>query len=371
MKSKLVLHQSALIFTCCTALILLLTNNNLLAQRKQRPDPANAVLKVQRLSPELEAILKKWETESAKIVKLEGEHKRLLYDDVFQIEKRSEGKFYYEKPDKGRIDISGMKISKGAKSDKKNPDTGQPYNLKSGDNQRWICDGKRIFQIHDDEESYEVFPIPLDRRGANIMEGPLPFLFGMPAATAKKRYFLKLLVNTPQQIIIAVKPRRPADAANYSEAKVLLNPKTYIPGAVQLIHPGGNQSTVYRFENVVANKNRGLIAGLFGKDPFHPDLDDYQLQGKVVAVAEDKNVQKPVQQAVFKVPSMIGKDYKTAQNTLKKMGLNSKVYPGKPALKRGQHKFHVYNQKPKAGEPAQQGAVIHLQLYTEPKSAPK
>lgn len=369
MKSKLVLHQSTLILTCCTTLILLLMNNELLAQRKQRPNPANAVLKIEPLPPELEQILKKWETESKKIQKLQGNHVRLWYDDVFQLEKRSKGNFYYEHPDKGAIEITGMEIKKGQVSDKRNA-KGKPFQLKPGEDERWVCDGKRIFSIDEEKKTYEVFPIPLNRRGANIMEGPLPFLFGMPAETAKKRYFLKLLVNTPQQIIIAVKPRRPADAANYSEAKVLLNPKTYIPGAVQLIHPGGNQSTVYRFENVVANKNRGFIAGILGrdKDPFRPDLDDYQLQGKVIAAAEDKNVQKPVQQmAAFKVPSMIGRDYKSAQKLLKQMGFDSKVHPGQPANE-PKKIYHVYEQLPKPGSPAQKGDLIHLRLYTDPKS---
>lgn len=367
MKSKLVLHQSALVFTCCTALILLLTNNESqaqLEQRKQRPNPAGAVLKVQQLSPALEKILKDWETHSKKIEKLEGNHVRLWYDDVFQLEKRSKGKFYYEQPDKGRIDITGMEIKKGEVSDKRNA-KGKPYQLKPGDNERWICDGKRIFSVNEDGKSYEVYPIPLNRRGENIMEGPLPFLFGMPAETAKKRYFLKLMENSPQRIIIAVKPRRQADAANYSEAKVMLDPKTYLPSAVQLIHPGGNQSTVYKFENVVANKNRGIIGGWFGKDPFKPDLDDYQLQGKVAAVAPQG--QNPPRVA-FKVPSTIGRDYKEAKQMLLQMGFKPEVHPGNPAQKPGERKYHVYKQKPQPGTAAQKGDTIHLLLYTDPEA---
>ncbi len=376
MKSKSVLHQSALLFTCCTALTLLLINKEAQAQPeqlKQRPDPADAVLKIEELPKNLENILQKWAVESGKINRLEGSHTRYWYDDVFQVEKLSKGKFYYEQPDKGRIDITGAEVPKGAQGQKRNP-KGQPYQLKPGENERWICDGKRIFSINEDEKSYEVYPIPAEARGANIMEGPLPFLFGMPAAVAKKRYFLKLLEDSPQRIIIAVKPRRQADAANYSEAKVMLDPKTYLPDAVQLIHPGGNQSTVYTFKDVVANKNRGLFGDWLGKDPFVPDLDKYRLEGKVVAAVEKNNAERPVQkvqpvqQAVFKVPSMIGKDYETAQKELKEMGLNSQVYPGKPAIERGQFKFHVYNQKPLAGEPVQPGAVIHLQLYTDPNS---
>ncbi|WP_339731119.1 PASTA domain-containing protein [uncultured Gimesia sp.] len=368
MKSKLVLQQRALVIACCAAFTLLLINNESqaqLEQRKQRPNPADAVLKVQGLPPALEKILEDWETHSKKIEKLEGNHTRYWYDDVFQVEKLSEGKFYYEQPDKGRIDITGVKVPKGKQGKKQNKD-GKPYQLKPGDNERWICDGKRIFSINEDEKSYEIYPIPLNRRGENIMEGPLPFLFGMPAATAKKRYFLKLLENTPQRIIIAVKPRRRADAANYSEAKVMLNPETFLPSAVQLIHPGGNQSTVYTFGNVVANKNQGLIRRVFGNDPFVPDLDDYQLQGKVVALAQGPNPP----QVAFKVPSTIGRDYKAAKQMLQQMGFKPEVHPGDPAQKPGERKYHVYRQKPQPGTTAKKGDTIHLLLYTDP-STPK
>ena len=357
MKSKLVLHQSALVFSCCTALALLLVNNGLQAQdqRKQRPNPAGAVLKVQQVEPALDAILKNWERESKKIQKLEGKHTRYWYDDVFQVEKHSVGKFYYEQPDKGHIDITPLEIAAGAQGKKRNA-KGKPYQLKPGDNERWICDGNRIFSIDEHEKTYEVYPIPLERRGANIMEGPLPFLFGMPADVAKKRYYLKLVLNEPARIVIAVKPRRRADAANYSEAKVMLDPKTYLPSAVQLIHPGGNQSTVYTFSDVEANKKRGVFDGIFGKNPFIPKLAGYQLQGKVVAVA-------------FKVPSLIGKDYKTAQSMLKNVGFKTKLLPGKAVNGPGERKYHVYDQHPHPGAAAQKGDLIQLRLYTEPKKA--
>jgi len=372
MKSKTVLHQTALAFLCGMVLSLYSASpaHAQVDQRKPRPNPAGAVLKVQDLPQDLENILAKWEKESGNINKLEGTHVRLWYDDVFCVEKRSEGRFYYEKPDKGRIDITGMKIPKGAKSGKINPENGEPFQLQPGENERWICDGKRIFKIDEEEKSYEVYPIPLERRGANIMEGPLPFLFGMPAKTAKERYFLKLVENSEQRIVIAVKPRRRADAANYSEAKVLLDPKTYLPGAVQLIHPGGNQSTVYSFKKVEANKNKGLIAGFFGKDPFTPDLDGYQLQGKVVAEAapgEPKPAAPaPIKVAAFKVPNMVGRDWKTAETMLQQMGFKTKVWRGDPA-EEPKLIYQVYEQVPIPGSTAKKGETVHLKLYVNPK----
>lgn len=369
MKSKPVLPQSALTLFSWTVLSLFLTTSlpAQVDQRKPRPNPAGAVLQVQNLPQELEDILEKWEKESGKINKLQGEHMRIWYDDVFCVEKRAEGSFYYEKPDRGRIDITGIKIVKGAKPGKvKN---GKPYQLQPAENERWICDGQRIFKIDDDEKAYEVIPIPLDRRGANIMEGPLPFLFGMPAATAKQRYFLNLEQNTPKQIMLSVKPRRKADAANYQEAKVILNPNTFLPGAVLLTHPGGNQSTVYIFKNVVVNKAASILPWR-NKDPFVPDLDDYQLQGKVVAQADGGPAQQPapVQVAAFKVPNMVGHDFKSARKKLEDMGLKPQFHRGDPA-KQPRLIYQVYQQVPVPGAAAQKGQVVHLKLYVDPSKA--
>ena len=149
----------------------------------------------------------------------------------------------------------------------------------------------------------------------------------------------------------------------------MLDPETYLPSAVQLIHPGGNQSTVYTFRKVEANKSRGLLDGIFGKNPFVPKLAGYQLQGKVVAVAGENQVQEPVQQAAFKVPSLIGKDYKTAQKMLQQMGFQSKLHEGQAVAKPGERPFHVYLQAPEPGTAAKKGDLIHLKLYVKPKQA--
>ena len=53
--------------------------------------------------------------------------------------------------------------------------------------QRWICTGKQIFIIHDDTKIYDKIDIPAQQQGKNIMNGPLPFLFGLKAEQAKAR----------------------------------------------------------------------------------------------------------------------------------------------------------------------------------------
>src|ERR1041384_4950127 len=66
--------------------------------------PAAQPMRVKNVPPELMKLLEDWEASSSKIKKLEGEHRRWEYDYVFNVVKHNTGKFYYESPDKGRID---------------------------------------------------------------------------------------------------------------------------------------------------------------------------------------------------------------------------------------------------------------------------
>ncbi len=241
------------------------------ATRVARPVPNS--LRVQKLTPEFEQILKRWSDESSKIKKLKGGHLQYEYDTVFKIEKRTEGVLYFEAPDKGRIDMKPPASLKGQVSSKKDK-AGKPYQLMGGDLQRWVCDGKTVMRINDKEKTYEKVPIPPEAQGKNMMDGPLPFLFGMPPEKLKRRYLLKLQVNTDKQIMIAAKPRTAQDAQNYKEAKIILNPKTYLPSAIQLINPTGNSETVYVFKDLVINGRKSLNP--FVGSPFKPSLFRYK-----------------------------------------------------------------------------------------------
>ena len=65
--------------------------------------PLNQVTKP--LDPVLEDLLAQWSKASQEIKRLEGEHTRIVYDSLFETERKSRGKFYYEKLDNGRIEI--------------------------------------------------------------------------------------------------------------------------------------------------------------------------------------------------------------------------------------------------------------------------
>jgi TIGR03009 family protein len=257
--------------------------SNAFARTDARSDNSDAEAESDEepLNPEMLVILRDWERYSSKIQKLHGRHQRFVYNKVFAVESRNIGLFYYEAPDHGRIDLVPAEIADGEESRRVDA-KGNPFRLAAGNEERWVCNGREIIDINVEEKTYEVVTLPEEMRGANIINGPLPFLFGMPAADATKRFRLKLLADNAKQAKIQAIPRFQSDAASYAKATILLDKQTYLPKAVQLIDNTGNLETVYLFSELVINQNAltSAVQKVFGKDPFRPNLKDYTRGGQ-------------------------------------------------------------------------------------------
>jgi len=209
---------------------------------------------VKPLSPELERLLTDWAASSEKIRRLEGDHLRRVYDLVYEVEKLSQGRFYYETPDKGRINITPVEITKlmlqqresGEARTKKRKD-GMPFELKSDQEECWSCDGLRVYELDVAKKEARVAQLPTDMQGKNIMDSPLPFLFGMPPEKAKRRFEMSLIRPIDPKSGTAslhILPRLPQDAASWASADVILDLKTFLPRAGQLVDPAGTKITV-------------------------------------------------------------------------------------------------------------------------------
>ena len=342
------------------------------------PGQANAA------DQQLDAILQQWFMSSQQVQVLNGEHRRYVYDYVFGTEKRAMGKFFYTAPDKGRIDLSPNLEGKDGTSSKTHPLTRKKVKLTIGPDQpeRWICDGIQVLQIDDVSKSGQQYPIPPEARGANIMDGPLPFLFGMPPAKAKARYHLRLLGVTKEAIDLLVRPKLKKDAANYQWARVRIERATMLPAAVQIIDPSGNKETVYTFPKIDKNPKAGILKGLVwwkDKDPFRPDLKGYDIQladvaprEALAAGAEARRPQprQPVaprpagpQQDQKLVPSVIGLNYEEAKRVLEQSGFAVKFQKGDAAV-RSELVYRVQRQIPGEKKIAKPGDVVWLTLYT-------
>jgi len=234
---------------------------------KQRPrDPA--VLEVQKLTPELEAVLDNWEEKTSQIAKLKGNFVKTSYDNVFEVQKLARGEFMYEAPDKGYYTFEGSNL-KNTKV--KHNDQGVPFKLEPDTDEKWYCTGDEIYQLNVTDRTYDRVDIPKENRGKNIIDGPLPFLFGMKKDQAVRRYTLELIKADQRQIRLKVKPKLQHDLQNYSEAEIILDARTYLPYAVKLLDPPGTKTTVHMFEGVTTTVFNWPL-----RDPFRPNLLGYK-----------------------------------------------------------------------------------------------
>ncbi len=230
------------------------------------------------VDPRLDQILVQWEMNGLQTQKLQGKHQRFVYDFTFNVEKRAFGEFYYESPDKGRVDLQPMAVPEAQKVNPKGPRNVSFTVTPADSGESWICDGEQVTAIDLSRKEFHRIVIPLEARGQNIVDGPLPFLFNVSARKLKERYRLKLhddaaqggLHNPEKGIIhLLAYPLWQQDAASWERAEVLLNATTFFPFAVKLIHPGANTETVYTFQDVERNKRSVFSAW---KDPFKPSL---------------------------------------------------------------------------------------------------
>ena len=369
------------------------TTSSLLAQSQtaeMRPDPrpAASLQRVamqqqvaapeQQVSPELWKLLDDWAKGSSGIQKLSGEHERHVYDGAFEIEKVSNGKFWYEFPDKGRIDVNPIKITNAMIADRSKPDAKvelkknrQPYELKTDDAERWLCDGEKLYDINDAQKSAKVAHLPPELRGQNIMNSPLPFLFGMPADKAIERFHMKIDRDYRPEynvVLLTAEPRWRQDKENWQSAQIYLDTKTYLPSAVKLIDPAGEKRTVYKFSQMKIGN--GVLD--FLKDPWNPKIDGYQIH--VIPPGQENAEQQAnntpvVMQAARVFPNVIGKNWQEAEQMLLSAGVPkeniSKQNLG-PAPKEA-WTYLVRSQEPAANTPLNYNTRVVLMIYDKPQ----
>lgn len=345
----------------------------------------------QQINPQLWQILKDWEQTTKNYKKLSGAHRRFVYDSVFQVEKRADGSFYYEAPDKGRIDIEEVKVPAGAKSQKLNPQ-GKPYSLQSDIPEIWICDGKQIAQAIVPQKQYQVHNIPAGDQGINIMDGPLPFLFGLPADKAVERYHFELLPQTDQKLVwLKVLPKRKQDAANWREAEVILDRKLYLPFAVKLINPPGTTETVYSFKDLKPNEHAIITIFTGGeREPFniakvlrgYKEIKQAQngpgiASGQGLPQAQPQPRPQPQpgpqppgdgQPKQLTMPQVINYPWKEVQKLFQERGFEVEFRKQGPAPTE-ELVFKVAKQEPTAGTPLKSGQKVIFFLYEEVKAA--
>jgi hypothetical protein len=335
---------------------------------------------------ELDRLLKAWSESSDGIERLEGQIERIVYDTSFETESRSRGEFAYEKPDKGRIDINPVPVTPGviesrkqeveqAKQEKRRPEVrlkanGEPFGLTETQAEQWWCDGERIFSLDLARREAMVNQIPVEMQGGNIMDSPLPFLFGMPPERALRRFEIGFHGGShdpaSKKARLVIFPNLPQDSQSWKQADVLLDTQTWLPIAVQLHDPAGTKITVYSFSKL---KRNGISFELFQFTPgsrFTPSLKGFHVLP----------VDAPGGPPPAVVPDLAGLHFQEALKQLEQLGLKRTKDPANRVLlqegrtaPKPEQKFHVETQTPAPGTPLQPGLKVTLRLYADPARA--
>lgn len=362
---------------------------------------------VRPLPPELEKLLRDWAAASEKIERLEGEHLRRVYDLINEVEKLSQGRFYYETPDKGRINITPVEITvkmldqraSGKVPTKKKRD-GKPFDLKSDQEECWSCDGLYVFEMDVARKEARVAQLPSDMQGKQIMDSPLPFLFGMPPEKAKRRFDMSLIREIDENSKLAylhIEPRLPQDAGNWASADVILNLETFLPDAVQLVDPAGTKITVYSFSNLKVNENK-FFDSLFDKQNpktrFTPDLRGFNVNvqdgGQPAPIVENgpadprsQPEQKTAALPKDAIPALVnvrGLLHSEAVIQLERQGLqrikndpdaNNIILEAGPVAEKPDDVYTVKSQDPPPGTPLKNGMKVRLTIWTKPGGSAK
>lgn len=342
-------------------------NRNLVRQDGQNSVDAGSV------DPALWTLLSDWAGSSSQIKRLEGEHVRRVYDTLFKTEKISDGRFYYVSPDKGRIDVTPVPVNqkmlaarnaKGAKV-RRDPETGRPFQLQAEEAQRWICDGLRVYDIKDGDKTAKVVQLPPNLQGVNIMNSPLPFLFGLPPEQAVKRFTLSLSQPFAQGDKIAylhAEPKLRQDGENWKSADVILDAADFLPLHVRLINPAGTQETVYSFTNMKKNSFRPPTWWP-GSNVFDPNLRGYDVD----VIQSGDQLARPA--AIL--PSLKGMPFAQAIDRLVELGIpkdNIRQLRGGPAPS-AIDKFRIREQKPDAGTRITPELQVQIYIYESPRVA--
>jgi TIGR03009 family protein len=336
-------------------------------------------MRVEPVDPEVDQLLLDWSEHTKRVKTLAGKHYRSTRDYAYGTESLAEGKFFVEMPDKGRIDVSVYTKPSPKPGDIKTYDApdGKPTKLtiKAEDKrEKWICNGKVVRVIDDKRSTYEEVPIPPDQQGANMIDGPLPFLLGMPPDKAKARYRFKLIKKVgDDRVWIEVKPKLALDAAEWVRAYLLLNLVSFLPERVSLFNPAGSTETVYIFHEIEVNK-RGILQTFFAGDPFKPFLGAYRREVHASSGPNLKTAQNgpvPVQEGPMLMPSIIGDSSKNAlrkQKQLQALGFEVEFRKG-PRAPTPEQVFCIESQQPEANTPLRPGQKIILRYYDRIQTA--
>lgn len=219
--------------------------------------------------PTVDSVLSKWEEASQKCKTLDAKLTVFSYDAVFDDGHPTitQGRFYYEAPNLGRYEIRKRESSQAATNNWSNI---LEAIIWTGKDTLWI-DGNRLrCQKFSTEKLRSLLNQPesknegwffgifanLGRQIALGLQGPQGsclLLVGIRAAEIRERFDVTI-EKSGEDIQLKAVPKRQADKTCFCEIDVILNAKTYMTVATQVVSPRGDQRVVHQLSDPKVNQ---------------------------------------------------------------------------------------------------------------------
>jgi TIGR03009 family protein len=224
-----------------------------------------------QLSPQeqglLDQVLSAWEKESQKIKTFDCKFKRWEYRPDLARSRGDAGTpvhvdlgiIKYASPDKGKYQVySTIQIQSDG--------TEKEIAIDNNRAELYICDGKSVYVYDPVKRTRHEHQLPPELQGKEIVNTPLPFIFGARADQLRKRYYMRITTppDVKDQIWITAYPKYQPDKANHDSCLLILDAPKLQPAAMKMVLPGGKNWFSYKFYDVVINDSWRL----FKSNPF-------------------------------------------------------------------------------------------------------
>lgn len=197
-------------------------------------------------------VLAFWEFTTGKIERYRCKFKRWEYQGEPEPKMYSTGDIKYEPPDKGLFRIATVQI---ARPDKEQPGKIDWIEQNDGFKEHWVCDGQSVFEFDSINRQLKQRPLPPNMQGKQIVEGPLPFLFGAKQAKIRQRFWIRVLQPPPEvknEHWLEAIPKLQRDAANFRSLRIVIDAEDFLPKGMALIHRNAGKTT-FQFEQRETN----------------------------------------------------------------------------------------------------------------------
>lgn len=181
----------------------------------------------------LDVLLTQWEQKMKNVQSLVAVLKRTEKDPITKTEDEYRGQLKFMRPN--RADLQMHKAT--------NP---QMY-------ERFLCTGNFLYEFLPKQQLIRAHALPQRAPGQPIVDNSfVGFLAGMSAVEARRRFDMALLKEDQWYAYIEVKPKLPADKAEFSVARLALLQSTMMPAEMQFVPPNG-AVIVWRIEKIDTN----------------------------------------------------------------------------------------------------------------------